>query len=410
MQGSTRPLWFMVALLATLGGTGLAQSDSVRVRSAEWLPDGLVERLRSSFAKASPDLRLEWQSAGTGSVLTGLFDGSADIAISARSANVREREMARRLGVDLREFVITLDAVTVIVHPSNALPSLSIGQLQTLYSSRVVRWMGVGGSDETVRLLAPSRASGVTSAFSELVFPGDEAIGASVEIVEPDEQLVGAVASDARAVGIISSSAVDERVRTVPIAIGDGADISLVAPSEQAVEQATYPLVYGLRAYTDGEPSVEVHRVLSFLMWREGRHQLEQAGFTPVSGFGAIKRETGTSERPMRPPVTRVGFGFRGARLDSQARDQLTDLAALAADNDRELWIIGHQEPEEGPPSGELALQRARSVADFLMQQGWSETRLTTDSAGLDEPLVPNDTLEGRRVNRRVDVWVLTSP
>lgn len=399
----------VVTLLTVMGGTGFALSGSVRVRGELWLPERLIDGLRTSFAESSPDLRLDWQTAGAGSAFIGLFDGSADIGMSGRSATVRERALARRLGVDLREFVITLDAIAVIVHPSNPITSLSMGQLQTLYSGKIVRWMGVGGGDDAVRLLAPPRASGVTGAFAQIVLP-DGDMAANIEHLESSEQVVAAVAADARAVGIVSITLVDDGARVVPLLLDGGTEGAAVAPTPETVREATYPLAYGLRAYTLGDPSIDLHRVLSFLMWRDGRVQLERAGFTPLLGLGAVKRETGTEVSGPSAQFARIGFGFRGARLDNQARGQLTALAELASESDRDLWIVGHQEPEEAQPARDLALERARSVADFLAQQGFSETKMTAESAGWDEPIASNDTLDGRRLNRRVDVWVLNCP
>lgn len=51
-----------------------------------------------------------------------------------------------------------------------------------------------------------------------------------------------------------------------------------------------------------------------------------------------------------------------------------------------------------------LSLQRAQSVADFLMGKGLSEDRLQVQGFGADYPLATNTTEEGRALNRRTEI------
>ncbi len=51
----------------------------------------------------------------------------------------------------------------------------------------------------------------------------------------------------------------------------------------------------------------------------------------------------------------------------------------------------------------ELSEKRAAAVKDFLVTSGVAAGRLTTKGFGPNEPIAPNDTVEGRAMNRRVD-------
>ena len=108
--------------------------------------------------------------------------------------------------------------------------------------------------------------------------------------------------------------------------------------------------------------------------------------------------------------MRRVGFGFRGSRLGRAARTILEEVANGLATTSDGVWIGGHEEPTENGANAELSLARAQSVAEFLEQLGIDPSRMVVDSRGVGAPVSSNRTAEGRRVNRRADIWILPEP
>ena len=51
----------------------------------------------------------------------------------------------------------------------------------------------------------------------------------------------------------------------------------------------------------------------------------------------------------------------------------------------------------------DLAGTRALAVYEYLVNQGVDARRLSARAIGEDHPIAPNDTREGRRLNRRVE-------
>ncbi|QIB67081.1 OmpA family protein [Kineobactrum salinum] len=107
------------------------------------------------------------------------------------------------------------------------------------------------------------------------------------------------------------------------------------------------------------------------------------------------------------------GFTFdsNNSALSSTMQARLTELASdLKADNRNVyLEIQGHTD-STGPAAynQQLGLQRAEAVRRYLHTQGVALDRMATISYGEDEPAASNDTTEGRAMNRRVVVVVLT--
>lgn len=79
-------------------------------------------------------------------------------------------------------------------------------------------------------------------------------------------------------------------------------------------------------------------------------------------------------------------------------------LRILQDDGGLGFEIIGHTDSQGGDKvNGPLSERRAAAVKAWLVAQGIEEGRLTVKGLGASKPLKPNDSLEGRAENRRVE-------
>lgn len=95
--------------------------------------------------------------------------------------------------------------------------------------------------------------------------------------------------------------------------------------------------------------------------------------------------------------------------LQDDAMSNLEDVVELlASEPGRRVRIEGHTD-STGPAEANLRIseQRATAVRDALVERGIEAGRITVKGMGEDFPIAPNDTEEGRRRNRRVDVILL---
>jgi chemotaxis protein MotB len=122
------------------------------------------------------------------------------------------------------------------------------------------------------------------------------------------------------------------------------------------------------------------------------------------------------SSRRLRVRI-QAGFLFREGRahLRKKARPVLSALARLLADSGVSFRVEGHTDnlPVHGRYRNNWALSAARAVnvLTFLLAAAPIDPRRTSTVAfGASRPLVPNDTGDHRRQNRRVDVVVLKHP
>lgn len=71
------------------------------------------------------------------------------------------------------------------------------------------------------------------------------------------------------------------------------------------------------------------------------------------------------------------------------------------------IYVTGHSDDSGNTASiNRLAKYRSRKVRDFFVRKGIALKRIKIDHKGADSPLGPNDTEEGRKKNRRVEVRV----
>jgi len=100
-----------------------------------------------------------------------------------------------------------------------------------------------------------------------------------------------------------------------------------------------------------------------------------------------------------------VLFEFDRSEIQPEFEGVLIEIADLIVANDEQVTIEGHTD-SIGTEEYNMGLgqRRADSVRDFLAAQGVPAEDMTTVSFGETRPIAPNDTPEGRQLNRRVEI------
>ena len=101
-------------------------------------------------------------------------------------------------------------------------------------------------------------------------------------------------------------------------------------------------------------------------------------------------------------------FATNKSELSPAARTALTKFAAsLKNSPDTDFTIYGHTDNTGSRTVNErISKERAEAVANFLVGEGISRSRIKTEGLAFDQPVADNSTAEGRALNRRVEIYI----
>ena len=158
---------------------------------------------------------------------------------------------------------------------------------------------------------------------------------------------------------------------------------------------------------------------VSFLIPREDSYQILcesltgpfECGETPYVSPRASYGSVNVAFDDTRAELQGVSFKVGSAELVPSTLTTLDKtIAGLKKNAKAKVEIEGHTSSEGGEEYNQkLSEDRANSVRDYMIRKGISKDRVTAVGYGYSRPKASNDTEEGRKQNRRIEVRV-TNP
>jgi outer membrane protein OmpA-like peptidoglycan-associated protein len=123
-------------------------------------------------------------------------------------------------------------------------------------------------------------------------------------------------------------------------------------------------------------------------------------------GISMIKLEAGK-----RIVLRNIFYDFNKSTLRPESNVELANLLDLLNTNPTlKIEISGHTDNiGSAKYNKKLSESRAQSVVTYLIQKGITKERLVSAGYGFDQPIAPNETDEGRQLNRRTEFKILNN-
>ncbi len=239
-----------------------------------------------AYRMIKPEISIAVTGGGSGTGIAALINGTVDIANASRSMKESEIEAARANGIEPVEHVVAVDALAVIVHPSNPVPGLTIQQLSDIFTGRIENWRDVGGRDERIIVVSRETNSGTHVYFlEEVVRQGQKD---NTDIFAPQTLLMPSsvgitseVRRNPRAIGYDGLGYVDPAHEKI-LPVARDATSPLIPPNPSTASDGSYPLARNLYMYTAGEPAGALAEYLAWILTPEGQAIVARLGFVPL--------------------------------------------------------------------------------------------------------------------------------
>ncbi len=398
-----------------------------------------------TFALYQPDrqaplARLILRATDTGQGFADLAENAADIVLAQREIRPAEKELAQEAGLgDLtrprRSRVLALDAIVPVVAADNPVQQISAADLARAFAGEITNWVDLGGPDAPIALNLTGSASGLAQAVDDLLMkPVDATVSNTITRHPRNSDLVREVSADPFAIGI-ASLAETGATRALPLAGGCG---HAIMATRQSVKTEDYPLTSPMFLYLPQRRLPRMARqFLAYTQSRDAQSVIRQAGFVDQStekiriglqgdrlanaiatGGAEVGLDTLQGMIETLRPMTRLSLSFRfepgSSRPDAQSRSNILQLAQAlesGALDLQKLSFVGFSDGVGGAKANtSIALRRAQTVRNLVLaavETSIPESiEITSEGFGEAMPMACDDTEWGRKVNRRVEVWV----
>lgn len=255
----------------------------------------LGEEWSVGFRKVHPEANLVFRAKLTKDAIGAFLDGSSLLILTARDFSaVESKAFQTKFGYMPMRIPICLDANIVIVNKNNPLTSISMEQLDAIYSktrlggakSAAVVWgdLGLRGEWAKLPIQAYTRGPGTAthaSVAEKVLLNGEFRQG--IQVGNDASALAEAIMTDQTGIAIGTMSSWYFANKVLPVVPLHGEDARF--PNQENVTTSRYPMPRLYYAYLNRAPGVPlpapVDEVIHYLLTREGQNAVADSGLLP---------------------------------------------------------------------------------------------------------------------------------
>jgi len=249
------------------------------------------------FTKFYPNVNIEVEGKGSSTAPPALISGTSTFGPMSRLMKSEEvDEFEKKYGYKPTPVRTAIDMLAVYVHKDNPIESLSLKQIDAIFSKTrkgghsedIVTWgqLGLTGewADKPISLYGRNSASGTYGYFKKhALFKGD--YKDSVKEQPGSASVVQGVASDKYGIGYSGIGYMTADVRAVPLKV-EGSTEAIPAAAEFAYA-GKYPLARFLYMYVNYKPGSDLDplrmQFIQYVFSSQGQENVIKDGYFPIS-------------------------------------------------------------------------------------------------------------------------------
>ena len=248
-----------------------------------------------SFKKKYPNVNIQIEGKGSSTAPPALIAGTAQLGPMSREMKGKEIEdFEKKYGYKPTKIGVALDSLAVFVNKDNPIKSLSLDEVDAIFSKTrkrgladVTTWGQVGVSGalaaKPISLFGRNSASGTYGYFKEHTLnKGD--FKSSVKEQPGSASVVEGVAKDISAMGYSGIGYATSGVKAVPLSDKKGGTV--YEANYANVLSGKYPLARMLYIYVAKKPGQPLPKVteefLKFALSKEGQQIVVKDGYDPL--------------------------------------------------------------------------------------------------------------------------------
>jgi phosphate transport system substrate-binding protein len=222
------------------------------------------------------------KSSQTNQSFIKLIDKEEDLILVARKMSPDEKSYADVKGVSLIETPVALDAFVFIINPENSVKSLTIKQIQDIYTGKITNWKEVGGNDAPIKPYVRNANSGSQELMESLVMKdlGISDFPIALPMVPSMWEVLEIISTeiDALCYTVYYYQEYIQRATGVEYLKIEG-----IYPDTESISKNTFPLTAEVYATirSDLDKSSTAYKLYELLQTKVGKEVISESGYVP---------------------------------------------------------------------------------------------------------------------------------
>ncbi len=233
----------------------------------------LVKEAADNFMSKNSGASIQVQGGGSGTGLTQVSSGGADIGNSDIFA---EEKLPADKAKELVDHKVCVVGFAAVVNPGVKVDNLTQKQLVDVFTGKIKNWKELGGDDQEIVIVNRPSSSGTRATFKKYALNGaDEAQGKS--LTEDSSGTVKKVVGDTKgAISYLALSYIDSTVKALKY---EG-----VEATPENIAAGKYPIWSYEHMYTKGEPKDLTKAFLDYIMSSDVQNTIvKKLKFVPIN-------------------------------------------------------------------------------------------------------------------------------